>query len=67
MKSLISCSGLSSCVRSGIPESTRLSLMLRDCKSSIVSFMSLFSFATEVSWVVSDLTECWRDSFIFVS
>ncbi len=65
MNSCISCSGLSSCVGSGIPGKTRLSLMLRDSKWSTVSFMSLFSFAMEASWV--ERGNGVLDGFVFFS
>ncbi len=48
IKSLTDFSG-SSEVCSGMPVKTKLSLMLRVCKSKMFSFMVLFSAATEVS------------------
>lgn len=48
MKSLTDFSG-SSVDDSGMPEKIRLSLILRDCISRIVSCMALFSAMTEVS------------------
>lgn len=48
MKSFTNFSG-SSVDGSGIPVNIRLSLMLRDCKSRMFSFMSLFSSVTDAS------------------
>ena len=45
----------------------RLSCMPRDCRSCMLSFMSLFSLLMKMSWVVSEVTEWWRDLFSFVS
>ena len=51
----IACSGLS-CGRSVIPMKIRLSRMLRLWRSSMVSFIVLFSFEMVFIWVVSVLT-----------
>lgn len=66
MKSLTDFSG-SSDECSGMPVKTRLSLMLRDCKSRMVSFIVLCSAVTDVSWVVRVLTECCSDLLSRVS
>lgn len=47
-----------------MPVKIRLSLMLCDCKSRIVSFMILFSAVTEENWVVTD--ESWVDMVVTV-
>lgn len=51
-----------------------LSLMLRDCKSRMVSFISWFSVVTLASWVVIEeswenivVVVCWSDLFSCVS
>ncbi len=64
MKSLTVFSG-SSVGCSGMPEMIILSLMLRDCKSRMVSFIDLLSAVTEVSWCV--LTVCCSELFCRVS
>lgn len=46
---------------------TRLSLTLCDCRSSMVSLMSLSSVAVEASWDVREVTEHWRDLFYSAS
>ncbi len=48
MKSLTDFSG-SPGVCSGMPVKTKLSLMLRDCKSRMLPFMALFCATMEVS------------------
>ena len=58
MRSLITCLGFSySIVCSGIPENTRMFLMVCDGTSVMDSFISLFSWVTVVSFVVSDEME----------
>lgn len=52
---------------SGMPVKTRLSLMLRACKSRMFSFIVLLSAVTAVSCVVSVLTDCCNDLFSCVS
>lgn len=48
-------------------EKIRLSLMLNDCRLSIVSFSSLFSLVTGSSWVVREVAQCYRDLFSLAS
>ncbi len=55
MKSFTDFSG-SSVICSGMPEKTKLSRILRACKSRIVSFIVLFSPVTVVSWVVTEVS-----------
>lgn len=64
MKSVIACSGLSR-DWSDIPVNIRLSRMLRHWKSSMVSFIDLFSFEVVCIWVVSELTVSLRSLFSF--
>ncbi len=53
----------SSSADSGMPENTRLSLMLRAWRSMTVSFIFLFSSLRWVIFSVRDLTESRRDAF----
>lgn len=59
MKSLNSCLGLSLSVCSGMPEKNRSSLILRDCRLSMVSFLSLFSLTMVANCFVIELRVFW--------
>lgn len=50
-----------------MPVKTKLSLMLRACKSRIVSCMFLFLVVTEVSWVLIVLMGCCRNLIFSLS
>ena len=62
MNSFIDSSELSM-VGYSIPGKTRLSFMVCVCKSTVVSIISLFTLVTEVSWLVSVLTDCCNVCF----